>query len=271
MINRSKIKLTIFKYIDPDERLEIQTFAEKKLQFKILSEALDALNYFIENYRIITGNYWIEPVFYKMIKNFTFEIAFENQQHHTQRSVMDHLTKISPNIPWLNNEKLYNLKESLRKKENQLWEILLLDAKDYLLKRSYREAIYAINGAFENYLMLKAQEILNNAWGEKDALQYLKGIPIYKYHKLKDYMSEETFNKAVKNNAINLYVPSTYQILKECHIVCPIQISRKELNKLVDKIREKRNLVMHGSNITVELEEIAFEAIISFEKFVKVF
>lgn len=269
LINRSKIKLTIFKYIDPDERVEIKTFSEKKLQFKILLEALNALNHFIEHYRILTGNYWVEPVFYKMIKNFTFENMFENQEYHVQRGIMDHLTQVSHNIPWLKDVEVYDLKECLNKKENQIWEILLLDARDYLLKRSYREAIYAINGAFENYLMLKAQEILINAWGKEKAMEYLEGKPVYKYHSMKDYMDEETFNKAVKDNKISSYVPPTNQILKECNIVYPFAINRKELNKLVYKIRKNRNEVMHGVKIDDDLETITFEAIKSFEDFVR--
>jgi hypothetical protein len=271
LINRSKIKLTIFKYIDPDERVEIKTFSEKKAQFKILLEPLNALNYFIEHYRITTGNYWIEPVFYKMIRNFTFENMFENQEYHVQRSIMDHLTRVSHNIPWLKDVEVYDLKESLDKKENQLWEVLLLDAKDYLLKRSYREAIYAINGAFENYFMLKAQDMLSKAWGKENAMEYLKGKPVYEYHKLKSYMDEETFNRAVKESKITSYVPSTYQILKECHTIYPFAITRKELNELVNKIRKNRNEVMHGVKINDDLETVAFEAIKSFEDFVKLF
>jgi hypothetical protein len=271
LVNRSKIKLTIFKYIDSDERVEIKTFSEKKLHFKILLDAVNALNYFIEHYRIITGNYWIEPVFYKMIKNFTCENMFENQEHHVQRGIMDHLTRVSHDIPWLKDVELYDLKECLEKKENQLWEVLLLDAKDYLLKRSYRESIYAINGAFENYFMLKAQEMLSKAWGQKNAMEYLEGKPIYEYHNMKDFMDEKTFNRAVKESKITPHVPSTYQILKECNIIYPFTISRKQLNSLVNKIRKRRNEVMHGVKINDDLEIIAFEAIKSFEEFAKSF
>ncbi|MGV8144145.1 MAG: hypothetical protein ACP5OJ_05960 [Methanothermobacter sp.] len=272
LINRSKIKLTIFKYIDPDEQVEIKSFSEKKLHFKILLEAIDALNYFIERYRIITGNYWIEPVFYKMIKNYTFENMFENQEHHVQRAIMEHLTRISPTTPWLKNSEIHDLKICLNEEEIPLWEILLLDAKDYLLRRSFREAIYAINGAFENYLMLKARNRLIIGWGsEKNVTEYLEGVPVYKYHKLKEYMDENTFNQAVKDNKITPYVPPTNQILKECNIIQPFSISRTQLNRLVGKIRKKRNEVMHGVEITDDLETIAFEAIINFEEFIKLF
>jgi len=65
LVNRSKIHLTIFKYIDLDERVELKTFSTKKLHFKILLDALDALNYFIERYRIITGNYGLKLYFIK--------------------------------------------------------------------------------------------------------------------------------------------------------------------------------------------------------------
>lgn len=272
LINRSKIKLTIFKYIDPEERVEIKTFSEKTQQLKILLEALNALNYFIERYKILTGNYWIEPVFYKMIKNFTFENQFENQERHLQYGMMDHPTIISPTVPWLKNEELNDLKKCLNKEKIPLWEILFLDAKDYLLKRSFRESIYAINGAFENYLTLKAREKLINGWeNEENVAEYLKGKPIYKYHKLRKYMDKKTFKKAVKDGDISTYVPSAYQIIKECRDANSTSIEKEQSNKLVGKIRKRRNDVLHGVEIHEDLENIAFEAIKSFEEFVKIF
>lgn len=273
LINRSKIKLTIFKYIDPNERVAIKTFSEKKLHFKILLDAIDALNYFIERYRILTGNYWIEPVFYKMIKNYTFENLFENQVNRSEIAIMEHLTKVSPTIPWLNNSEVYDLKNFLDQEEIPLWEILLLDAKDYVLKKSFREAIYAINGAFENYLMLKARDRLIIGWGSEKAVdEYLEGKPVYEFHKLKElFTDEDAFNQAVEESKITPYVPPTNQILKECNIVQPFSISRTQLNRLVSKIRKKRNEVMHGVEISDDLETTSFEAIKAFEEFIKIF
>lgn len=271
IVNNSKISLTIFKYIDPKEKVEIKTFSKKKFLLKTLLETIKALNYFIERYRILTGNYWVETIFYKMIKRFSCEIIIGGQTFRSLPDNIDHLIRHSSNIPYLNRSDLFDLHNYLKMEDVPLWKILLLDSKDFLLRRNYREAIYSINGAFENYLMLKARDRLSVAWGEKNAIEYLEGRPIYKFHNMKDYMDELTFNKAVKDNKINPYVPSTNQILKECHIVHPLSITRKELKSLVNKIRKKRNEVMHGVSISEDLEKISFEAIASFEEFVKVF
>ncbi len=156
LVNRSKITLTIFKYIDPDERVEMKTFSEKNEISKIILEATNALNYFIECYRVTTGNYWIETVYYKMIPNFTFEIKVGHPKSGTQTAIKDHLIRYSPTEPpikpWLKNTTISNLEGCLEKGEISLWQILLLDAKDYLLRKEYREAIYSINGHLKTIL-----------------------------------------------------------------------------------------------------------------------
>lgn len=271
IVKRSKVKLVISKYIDPEEHVKIKTFSYKDSLSKTSSDAIDALNYFIERYRIVTGKYWVETVFFSMIKNFECGIKFNNYRLGDQSSIYDQNFLISPNIPYLKDNEVSKLINCLKMKEIQLWEILLLDAKDFLLRRNYREAIYSINGAFENYLMIHAKERLSKVWGKENASEYLKGTPIYKHHKLKKYMDEKTFNQALKNNDINIYVPPIGQILKECRNARPLKISTTKLNNLVDKIRKERNNVMHGVEINDDLEIIAFEAIKSFEEFVKVF
>lgn len=271
LVKRSKINLTIFKYIDPNERVEIKTFSEKKHISKILLETTNALNYFIERYRIVTGNYWVETIFFKTILNFKSEIRLGNQRFGDQTSTYDHAFFISPRIPYLNDIKMALLNNYLAIEEIPLWKILLLDAKDYLLRRDYREAIYSINGAFENFLMIKAREKLERLWSTNEVTEYLEGNPIYEYHDLKDYMTEESFNKAVSDNKIRPYVPPTSRIIKKCNQMAPSSVNHKKLMKLVYKIRRKRNEVMHGTEIKENLEKIAFTAIKSFEEFVKVF
>ncbi len=271
LVKRSKINLTIPKYIDHDEHVEIKTFSGKKFTFKALLEAIDALNYFIEHYKIITGNYWVETVFFKMITKFVYEVKIGDQRFGNLIGIYDHDFFISSRIPYLNDAEIARLKNYLKIEEIPLWEILLLDAKDYLLRRDYRETIYTINGAFENYLMLKAREKLSKSWGQRNAIEYLEGKPIYEYHNLNKYISEENFNRAVKNKKIDNNIPPTGQILKECYKVDTLTISRTKLDKLVKKIRKRRNEVIHGVEIKDDLETIAFEAIESFEDFVKLF
>jgi hypothetical protein len=263
--------LSIFKYIDSNEWVEIKTFSDQKFMPKVLFEALNALNYFIDRYRIVTGNYWIERVFFKMIPKFDYEVRLGNQRFGDAFGMYVPGFFISSGIPYLKDSEVVKLHNYLEIEEIPLWEILLLDSKDYLLQRDYREAIYSINGAFENYLMLKAQEKLSIAWGKEHAIEYLEGKPVYKYHNLKDYISEETFNRAVADGKIGKYVPITGQILKECYEIHPLTISRTQLDKLVKEIRKYRNEVIHGVKINDDLENVAFEAIRSFEEFVKIF
>ncbi|PKL66356.1 MAG: hypothetical protein CVV28_11310 [Methanobacteriales archaeon HGW-Methanobacteriales-1] len=271
LANRSKIKLTIFRYIDPNKRIKISTFSEKECILYILSEAINAINYFIERYRIISGNYWVETVFYNMISEFSSTIMAGD---HIIRNIpinMDQLIRCSPNPPWLSDLNIDNLDKYLRKEEIILWEILLLDAEDFLLRRNYREAIYAINGCFENFLMIKAREKLKKSWDDKEVEDYLNGSPVYENFKLKKYLSEDLFNQAVSNKDIFPYVPSTFQILKKCNEIDPSKVEIKELNRLVSKIRKKRNDIMHGVEIAEDLEKLAFEAIKSFKEFTEVF
>jgi len=271
LVKRSKINLTICKYIDSDERVEIKTFSDKKYTFKVLLEAINALNYFIERYKIVTRNYWVETVFFKMIPKFTYEVKLGNQRFGNLIGIYDHDFCISSRIPYLKDAAVSRLNNYLEIKEIPLWKSLLLDAKDYLLRRDYREAIYAINGAFENFLMIKAREKLERSWSTNEVTEYLEGIPFYEYHDLKNYMTEESFHKAVLDKKIRSYVPPTGKIIKKCNQMAPSSISHNRLKRLVYKIRMKRNEVMHGTEIDEDLEKIAFTAIKSFEEFVKVF
>jgi hypothetical protein len=274
LVNRSKITLTISKYINPDERANIKTFSDKNQISKALLDAINSLNYFIGHYRVVTGDYWIETIFYKMVETFNCNHLGIIRKVQCTSSTKDQGMYISPRAPYLNAADLDNLTKCLKIKALPLWNILLLDAKDYLLRRNYREAIYAINGAFENYLMLRAREILSKVWGEKDANDYLKGKPAFRYHKLRKRINEETFNKCVKKGIIEKMVPSTNQILKECFNVHELGIDWEELDGMVGKIRRKRNEIMHGAEIDekkYDLELIAFEAVENFEKFIEIF
>ena len=271
LVKKSKINLTISKYIDPNEWVEIKSFSDIKIIPKAFLEAINALNYFIERYKIITGDYWIDKVFFKMIPYFYCEFKLNSQRFGNRSRTYGPGFNISPKIHYLNETEMARLNNYLEIEEIHLWEILLLDAKDYLLRRDYREAIYSINGAFENFLMIKAREKLERSWHTNEVTEYLEGIPIYEYHDLKEYMTEESFNKAVINNKIRPYVPPTRKIIKKCNQMAPSSISHNKLKKLIYKIRRKRNEVMHGTEIDEDLEKIAFTAIKSFEEFVKVF
>lgn len=274
LATRSNIKLTLFKYINPHEIVELNILAQDRRVSRALLEAIKVMNFFIERYKLTTNNYWLENIFHKMISDYKCTVTAGNFKIHSVMTLKSQLMKLTfgeSEIPWLSPEELGKLRDNLEKDRLGLWNSLLLDAKDYLLRRNYREAIYAINGAFENFLMLKAREILSKDWGNENAEEYLDGIPNYNYHNLSGYMNEESFNKAIEDKKIGKVIPPTGQILKEVYNVHKLPISRTKLDKLVKKIRKNRNEVMHGVNLNEDLEIITFEAIKSFEDFIKLF
>lgn len=272
MINKTKVNMTIFNYIDPNDKVEIKIYSQKTKISKIIFEAVNALNYFINHYRIISGNYWIENVSTKMIKKFSFIITEGKKVLHESILNIDHIIKYSSEgFSLLNDKEISDLSYNLNKYEIPLWNILLLDAKDFLLRRNFREAIFAINGAFENFLNIQARKKLIKYWDRSSVDDYLNGIPIYEYHDLKDYLDEKKFYEAVKNNKIRPHVPTVYRIIKQCYKLESSKISLKELNGLVNKIRKNRNEIMHGTQQSEDLEKIVYEAIESFQIFIDSF
>lgn len=241
LIIRSDIKLTISKFIDLNELVEIKTFSQGKFESKILLEALNALNYLIGYYRMVTSKYWINSISPGMIRNLNCEVKIHDQVLHSQYPVKKDPVKVSSEIDWLTDNELTNLEKFLEMEEFLLWQTLLLDAKDYFLRRNFRETIYTIDGALENYIAVEAKKRLD----------------------------EETFNKLFNSGGDN--ITSVYQVLKECNEVHPSRVNVILLNLLVNKIREQRNSIVRGRENTQDLELIAFEAIKTFEKFINIF
>ena len=62
-----------------------------------------------------------------------------------------------------------------------MWKTLYDDAKNYMLIEKYREALLAINSAFENYLNIKSREILSNEMTAKEVKEYLSGSLNYEH------------------------------------------------------------------------------------------
>jgi flagellar motor switch protein FliG len=175
-----------------------------------------------------------------MIANFTTSYVPEVQSPilSTNQPI-----EFGPTLSRLDDEKEKELENSLNKGSLELWEILLLDAKDYLLSMDYREAIYSINGAFENYIILRAKEMVEGVERKKRFLKKLN--------------SE--------------WPPSAYKIVDEClEFNNKSKVSIDDLNKMIKIIRTKREAVIHGEDVDDEddLVIIAFEAITTFEKFV---
>jgi hypothetical protein len=242
LFKKTIVEITVDKFIDPSENIKIKSITNSGYEnvLKIILDVIGPLNYFIEHYRNITENFWIKKVNYKMIANFTTSYVPEVQSPilSTNQPI-----EFGPTLSRLDDEKEKELENSLNKGSLELWEILLLDAKDYLLSMDYREAIYSINGAFENYIILRAKEMVEGVERKKRFLKKLN--------------SE--------------WPPSAYKIVDEClEFNNKSKVSIDDLNKMIKIIRTKREAVIHGEDVDDEddLVIIAFEAITTFEKFV---
>ncbi len=268
---RSKIKLTFSKYIDPHETVVLNVLAQDKSIHKILLETIKVMNFFIERYRIASEKYWLENIFHKMIQGYLCTVTAGTVNVHRFNTIKNQMLKLQTGVPWLSQEMLDEFENNLKKDKLDLWKSLLLDSKDYLLRRNYRESIYAINGALENFLNQKARERLKKVLKEEEIEEFFEGKIKYEEHRLKDYMDKDSFEKAISSKAIPTLHPSVNQIIGKCHKLVPFPISRKELNKIVYKIRKRRNDIMHGNEIHEDLEKDAKIAIESFESFVDLF
>lgn len=260
-------------YIEPHEVRKISVVGEVMEIFNVHYTALEVLNYFIERYRIVTNEYWIEQVLPLMIYSFYTEIRAGDQIIHRLPFNTDRVIKVSPRTNRRNANFYKKLTEYLAIEEIPLWKLLLQNAKDYLLTNRFRESIMTINEAFENYLELYARKTLAKKLGSKKATSFFDGEPIYEDFELKDYMDEETFRKAVKNGKIRKNHPSVWKIIRKLlGVAPPANVSNRYVKKLVALIRKKRNYVAHGDILPIdEARKSALEAIEAFEKFRKIF
>ncbi|MBP2045292.1 hypothetical protein [Methanobacterium aggregans] len=268
---RSKIKLTSFRYINPHEIVELDILAQDKRIQRIFLETIKVMNFFIERYRLVSKKYWLENIFHKMITKYLCTVTAGTFEIHNINMMNNQLVQIQLGVPWLSTEKLEELNDNLKKERLDLWKTLLLDSKDYLLRRNYRESIYAINGALENFLNQKAREILRDALKDEEVEEFFAGKIKYEEHKLKKYMDKDSFEKAIASNAIPTFYPTIYQMISKCHKLVPFPSGKKKINRLISKINKRRNEVAHGNEIQENLEEDAKIAIESFEQLVKLF
>lgn len=96
----------------------------------------------------------------------------------------------------------------------------------------------------------------------------------YENYFLKDYISEEQYNNAIKNGKIHPEVMSTYKIIKYLYKYdknIKRKYSKTKCIRLIGKIRKNRNDLIHGNrNISLTYQEV-LEQINSFEKFMSLF
>lgn len=270
IVNRSLVTLYIGKHIDPSTLVEMNIISPCRTIPELLQHSIDALNYFIERYRIVSGKYWVETVFYKMITSYRFKLIVDREKLDKGHIENPNIYCIKSQPEYLSDFELQKLKKYLKNENLPLWKSLLMDAKDYQLRGHYREAIYAINGALENFLKIEANKRMKKSLDEDEIDTFLHGKPDYDEFFLKDYINKDSFDKATHEGIIKNEPPSVYQILKKCHNCQPFNDYDK-LKELISIIRAKRNISVHGKEYAYKLEKNAYNAINAFEKFIKRF
>lgn len=243
---------------------------------ELLDLCSESFNYFLDYYKSSTEYFWIDNLNLKQIQASNVRVISENYDDIISIPFYyAHDIKVASSPSYINKEKFNELKDKLIKgQEPPLWEKLYLDSKNNMFIEKYKEAVISINSAFENYLNIKSREILRIRMTDKEIEDYLEGKVTYETYFLKEFISEEDFNRAVEQKIISSHSPSTFQIIKKCFELNEdrISINRRKLNKLVNNIRKNRNDIIHG-NLTIlkNIESDAKKSISSFEEFIKVF
>ena len=183
-----------------------------------------------------------------MIQGYDYEVKAGSFKIHYGKMLKSQMIELRNDVPWLSEEDYKNLEISLKDKKLDLWKSMLLDSKDYLLRRNYRESIYAINGALENFLNQKSRERLKLVLNDDEIDEFFEGKIEYDDFKLKEFIDKDSFEEALASNIIGDY-PSVYQIVGKCHKLVPFSISKKKINSIVSKIKKRRNDIIHGNEI----------------------
>lgn len=243
---------------------------------ELLDLCSESFNYFLDYYKSSTEYFWIDNLNLKQIQASNVRVISKNYDDIISIPFYyAHDIKVASSPSYINKEKFNELKDKLIKgQEPPLWEMLYLDSKNNMFIEKYKEAVISINSAFENYLNIKSREILRSKMTEKEVEDYLGGKVTYETYFLKEFISEENFNKAVEQKIINSHSPSTFQIINKCFELNKdrIDISKRKLNKLVNHIRKNRNDIIHGNlKLLKNIESDAKKSISSFEEFIKVF
>jgi len=265
--NHSHVTLTMQGYINPNETVVMNDSSI----FLPLYFGIEALNKFIEVYRVSTKHYWVSRLSDKMITNFSCKIMVGQIELRNVPFSGHGTYRMSSDPPQLREEQFSRLVKYLEKDQLPLWESLLMDAKEYLVIKRYREAIFAINGAFENFLKIKVKERLSRVLDPEVVKSYMNGHPTYDEFFLKDYVNEMQFNEAFKKGIIKYIPPSTFHMIKKCHKFVPFKVSYNKISSMIARIRGNRNEIFHGEDIIDNLEYIVKQSINSFEELVTLF
>lgn len=269
--NKCKVYLSVNEYISPDKPQKVHSITDNECFSYIIYRTTEIMNFFIERYRVTTDEYWIETIPYKMIADYSCKITAGTQ---TIRDIIhadsSSIYQIQGSIPWLNQEKLDLLTSYLNNPVMNLWESLYLDSRNYFLIGKFREAIVSVNGALENFIACEVRNYLLKYRSSDEIDVFFEGKPNYEQFFLREYISEEDFERAVKSGVVKSMPPTTFAIIKKCYEIAPLGIGRNKVNSIISKIRNKRNDIVHGhEEVFINSKEVK-EAINSFERFVEI-
>jgi hypothetical protein len=176
LTNRTKVQITLFRYYEHyvganEDRREMMEFS------------IEVFNYFIERYKIATDRYWIENLNEIQITSYAYtikagEVCLINSPFTSSR---EYTITIGSNFSTVTEKDLSLLNTLLSVSEIPLWKSLLMSAKDFKLIKKYREAVFAINCAFENLIETDIRNIITQKMG-KDASDEYVNVILKLYH-----------------------------------------------------------------------------------------
>ncbi|PFF07166.1 hypothetical protein CN315_14750 [Bacillus cereus] len=233
------------EYINHNKLVKVNT----DYQISVLDEAICLIiNTVINNYRVVSQEYWIKNIYPVMLQNKEIKYIAEG------------LPFI--NIPLLDNGAYtFSSEKSQVKIPNYmdsgalaLYDLLLLDSQSYLLSGDFRESILSLNSAFENYIYtVVCPLIVEKSVRELDE-KFYRRIPNYNDFDFKYYMTEENYQSALKEGLIREVSMSTFQIIKKLYEYSEelsALISRNQMNRLINNIRKNRNDFIHGNKVLI--------------------
>ncbi|MBN1039298.1 hypothetical protein DVW12_11345 [Clostridium botulinum] len=241
----------------------------------IVDKGIDIVNGFIDCLKLVDNFYWVQRINKYMVSDFVLEIrANEEKLYRVEYATYgDNAIFIVNSLKQLFSEHDIDKLISLFNNGYNLWESILSDSKDYYDIGKYREAIILVNNAFENYIEVYIKKNMINLIGEEETENIYEGVINYNTWKMKDKISKKEFDNLRNLGIIKNQKATSFKIFEEYRKVSMIDIKKKELNKLIRKIRNKRNDIIHGrihNFKEIDLKNIAEEAINSFEELIKI-
>lgn len=241
----------------------------------LVDESIEIINEFIDCFKLIDNFYWVQRINKYMLAGFSLEIKGNNDKLYRieYSTYNDEDISIRKGISDIISKK--SIENIYHKYSNgyKLWESILSDAKDYYDIGKYREVIILINNAFENYIETEIKIKIEAIIGKDMTENLYNGVMDYDTWKLKDKFTYLEFIKFKELELIRAEKPTTFKIIKRYTELANIKISKTRLDKIIRKIRNKRNDIIHGRihNFSVnELKHISKEAINSFEELITV-